>query len=167
VSINVSARQFSEGRVSSHLASCLARYQVASHLIEVELTESAMMGDLKTVQQEIDALNQLGVKIHVDDFGTGYSSLSLLNQLKLDVLKIDRAFTAQLGSGKEGEIFFRAIVSMAKALGMQVVAEGVETKEQLVLLQTLECDEIQGYLISAPLQAERMSALLRQDAFVI
>ncbi|MBK4737268.1 bifunctional diguanylate cyclase/phosphodiesterase [Noviherbaspirillum pedocola] len=167
VSINVSARQFSEGRVSSHLASCLARYQVSSHLIEVELTESAMMGDLKTVQREIDALNQLGVKIHVDDFGTGYSSLSLLNQLKLDVLKIDRAFTAQLGSGREGEIFFRAIVSMAKALGMQVVAEGVETKEQLALLQTLDCDEIQGYLISAPLQAERMSALFRQDIFVM
>lgn len=167
VSINVSARQFSEGKVNSQLSSCLARYQIASHLVEVELTESAMMGDLGVVQLEIAALNRLGIKIHVDDFGTGYSSLSLLNQLRLDVLKIDRSFTSQLGIGKDGAIFFKAIVSMAKALNMRIVAEGVETKEQLALLKGLECDEVQGYLISAPVSAERIPEMLNQASFAL
>jgi diguanylate cyclase (GGDEF)-like protein len=162
ISVNVSARQFNEGKVKDIVAACLAKYRLPPELLEIELTESAMMGDSDVVFKEIHAINALGVRIHVDDFGTGYSSLSLLHKLDMDVLKVDRAFTSQLGDGKDGKIFFAAIVSMAKALGMSVIAEGVETKEQLHILQALGCDEVQGYLISRPLPADEVPALIRK-----
>jgi EAL domain-containing protein (putative c-di-GMP-specific phosphodiesterase class I) len=162
VSVNVSARQFNEGKVKDVVAACLSRYRIPAGLLEIELTESAMMGDFDTVIEEVHAINALGVKIHVDDFGTGYSSLSLLHRLEMDVLKVDRAFTSQLGNGQDGRIFFAAIVSMAKALGMSVIAEGVETAEQLRILQGLDCDEIQGYLVSRPLPADQVPAMIRK-----
>ena len=102
----------------------------------------------------------MGIKLLVDDFGTGYSSLSLLQRLDMDVLKIDRSFTSDLGNSAEGEIFFNAIVTMAHALGMLVVAEGVENEQQLRILQSLSCDEIQGYLLSPPVDASRIVDLL-------
>jgi EAL domain-containing protein (putative c-di-GMP-specific phosphodiesterase class I) len=103
----------------------------------------------------------MGVSVHLDDFGTGYSSLSILHKLDVDVLKVDRAFTAQLGTGREGEILFKAIISMAKALNMRVVAEGVEHTGQLSLLQQLGCDEVQGYLVSRPLPPLEIRQFLR------
>jgi EAL domain-containing protein (putative c-di-GMP-specific phosphodiesterase class I) len=120
------------------------------------------MGDEASVLLEVAAINTLGIKIHIDDFGTGYSSLSLLRTLQMDVLKVDRSFTSQLGQNKQGEIFFKAIVSMAKALDMRVVAEGVETREQVRILQTLSCDEIQGYFASRPVPANAIPALLHE-----
>jgi EAL domain-containing protein (putative c-di-GMP-specific phosphodiesterase class I) len=138
----------------------LEKYMIPPELLEIELTESAMMHNSGDIFDQIAAINAMGINIHVDDFGTGYSSLSLLQRLDLDVLKIDRAFTSQLGLGKDGEIFFTAIVSMAKALGMRVVAEGVETLEQLRILQTLSCDEIQGFYIARPLPAEEIAGII-------
>ena len=151
VSINVSPRQFNQGSVPELLFECLAESNIAAHLLEVEITESAMMGDDEQVILQLATLHTMGIKTHVDDFGTGYSSLALLQRLSLDVLKIDRAFTAALGTKPESEILYRAIVSMAHALGMVVVAEGVETEAQLTLLRALRCDEIQGFLIAKPL----------------
>jgi EAL domain-containing protein (putative c-di-GMP-specific phosphodiesterase class I) len=110
----------------------------------------------------IAAIKALGVRISVDDFGTGYSSLSQLQRLDLDVLKVDRAFTQALDAGKQGEAFFMTIVSMAHILDMQVVAEGVETREQLAVLQTLGCNEVQGYFISRPVPAKEAEAFLAQ-----
>lgn len=160
VSINVSPTQFSQGKVHRQLAACLALWQVSPTLVEIEITESAMMGEQSEVLAELSAIRALGVKLHIDDFGTGYSSLSQLQKLKMDVLKVDRAFTLELGNSKDGKIFFQAIVSMAHALGMDVVAEGVETTEQLAILQTLRCNEIQGYLISRPVPANDMALML-------
>jgi diguanylate cyclase (GGDEF)-like protein len=162
VSVNVSARQFNEGNVKDLVLSCLATHGIDPGLIEIELTESAMLGDVETIRAQVAAINKLGVKIHIDDFGTGYSSLSLLHMLNMDVLKVDRSFTSQLGKGKEGEIFFSAIVSMAKALDMRVIAEGVETEEQLRILRSLSCDEIQGYLASEPLPPNAIVQLMRE-----
>jgi diguanylate cyclase (GGDEF)-like protein len=162
VSVNVSVKQFIEGNVKNLISSCLATHGIPPELIEIELTESAMMGDVKSIQLEVAAISALGIKIHIDDFGTGYSSLSLLRTLDIDVLKVDRSFTSQLGQNKQGEIFFKAIVSMAKALDMRVVAEGVETQEQVQILQTLSCDEIQGYVVSKPLPAKAIPALLHE-----
>jgi diguanylate cyclase (GGDEF)-like protein len=162
VSVNVSARQFNEGNVKDLVLSCLATHGIDPGLIEIELTESAMLGDVETIRAQVAAINKLGVKIHIDDFGTGYSSLSLLHMLNVDVLKVDRSFTSQLGKGKEGEIFFSAIVSMAKALDMRVIAEGVETAEQLRILRSLSCDEIQGYFASKPLPANAIVGLMRE-----
>ena len=160
VSINVSPKQFLHGAVKQQLAQALARHGVAAALLEVEITESAMMGEHEDVIAELAAIRDLGIKLHVDDFGTGYSSLSQLQRLKMDVLKVDRAFTAQLGASKEGKVFFQAIVAMAHALGMSVVAEGVETAAQLAILQELDCNEVQGYFIARPMAALDMADLM-------
>jgi diguanylate cyclase (GGDEF)-like protein len=162
LSINVSARQFNNGNIESLFASCLARHGIPADMLEIELTESSMMGEHSDVLQQLSALKKLGIKLLVDDFGTGYSSLSLLQRLDMDVLKVDRSFTSDLGNSAEGEILFNAIVSMAHALGMLVVAEGVETEQQLRILQSLSCDEIQGYFIARPVDAKEVPALLRK-----
>jgi diguanylate cyclase (GGDEF)-like protein len=150
VSINVSPRQFGRGGVVRQFDAALKRHGLPAALVEVEITESAMMGDQEEILAELAALRARGIKLHIDDFGTGYSSLSQLRTLKMDVLKVDRAFTAELEQG-EGRIFFEAIVSMAHALRMTVVAEGVETVAQLGILRELGCDEVQGYYIARPL----------------
>jgi len=160
VSINVSPKQFLRGGVQRELADALARHGVPAGLLEVEITESAMMGDQAGILAELAAIRALGVKLHVDDFGTGYSSLSQLQRMKMDVLKVDRSFTAELGRSKEGTVFFQAIVSMAHALGMQVVAEGVENAEQLAILRALHCNEVQGYFVARPLPAAAIAPLL-------
>jgi diguanylate cyclase (GGDEF)-like protein len=162
VSINVSPKQFLGGAVARHLEAAMARHRVPASLIEVEITESAMMGDHDEILAELAALRTLGVKLHVDDFGTGYSSLSQLQRLRMDVLKVDRAFTTELGNSKEGKVFFQAIVSMAHALGMSVVAEGVETAEQLDILRALDCNEVQGYYIARPVPPGEMLGMMRR-----
>lgn len=162
VSINVSPRQFLRGEVHRQLADCLQRHDIPPALLEVEITESAMMGEQTDILNELAAIRALGVRLHVDDFGTGYSSLSQLQKLRMDVLKVDRAFTSALGHSREGRVFFQAIVSMAHALGMSVVAEGVETAEQLRILQELECNEVQGYLVARPMPAAGLPALMRR-----
>lgn len=137
VSINVSPALCIGGEVHWQLARHLAHHQVSPDLIEVEITESAMMGNQPDV-------------------------LSQLQKLKMDVLKVDRAFTNELGNARDGKIFFQAIVSMAHALGMTVVAEGVETAEQLAILQTLSCNEVQGYYVSRPVPANEMARLMQR-----
>ncbi|MRX10183.1 EAL domain-containing protein [Pseudoduganella sp. FT25W] len=162
ISVNVSPKQFSHGGIHRHLEAQLARHQLPASLIEVEITESAMLGEHESILAQLEALRALGVKLHVDDFGTGYSSLSQLQKLKMDVLKVDKAFTSQLGLSTEGRVFFQAIVSMAHALGMTVVAEGVETAGQLNILRDLGCNEVQGYYIARPMPAQDMAGLLQQ-----
>lgn len=162
VSINVSARQFQAGDLHTKLKACLEKHALDAQLLEVEITESAMMGESSLVAAELVALRALGIQLLVDDFGTGYSSLSQLQRLDMDVLKVDRVFTEELGKSIEGEIFFKAIVSMAHALNMRVVAEGVETREQLMILRALQCDEIQGYLVARPLAPEPMAKLMQK-----
>lgn len=165
VSVNVSGLQIKERRVSAQLARCIEEYGFDPALIEVELTESTMIGSEQAVLDELRAIRALGVKLLIDDFGTGYSSLAQLQSLDVDVVKVDRAFTRSLDRGTEGEAFFRAIVSMADALGMAVVAEGVETTEQLQILQSLSCNEIQGHLISRAISAGEMTSLMDNRFF--
>jgi diguanylate cyclase (GGDEF)-like protein len=162
ISINVSPRQFARGEIPRQLGACLQRYEIDAALLEVEITESAMLGEQDDILAELSAIRRLGVKLHVDDFGTGYSSLSQLQKLKMDVLKVDRAFTSELGKSDEGQVFFQAIVSMAHALGMSVVAEGVETQEQLRILQTLACNEVQGYFVSRAVPPDEAEQLIRR-----
>ena len=164
VSVNVSSRQFVDTDLRTMFLTTMARHRIDPTLLEVELTESCMMGDDDHVINELAALQIIGLKLLVDDFGTGYSSLSQLQRLNFDVLKVDMAFTTALDKSKEGEVFFKAIVWMTHALGMRVVAEGVETAEQLRILQRLACDEIQGYLISRPVPASEMAVLMERGA---
>jgi diguanylate cyclase (GGDEF)-like protein len=161
VSINVSARQFNETNVYAILENAFKKYKVNPDLIEVELTEASMTGDIDEVSRTVAAIQKMGVKVLVDDFGTGYSSLAQLQKLDMDVLKVDRAFTLEIARRKEGKIFFSAIITMAHALGMRVVAEGVEDAEQVDILKSLDCDEIQGFLVSRPLAASALQDFLR------
>jgi len=148
VSINISPRQFNDTDVAQTLRGALERHGVDPGLVEVELTESSVMNETAAVVSAIKAIRETGIKVLLDDFGTGYSSLSQLYKLNFDGLKIDRAFIVQLGKTEGGTVIVRAIVTMARALAMRVVAEGVETMEQVDMLRALECDEIQGWLIS-------------------
>ena len=165
VSINVSPQQFSNADVGSVLAAALTRHKVAPEMIELEITESSVMDQDVAVSRTLSLLQKQGVKILVDDFGTGYSSLSQLHRLDFDVLKVDQTFTANIETSPEGVVFFTAIVTMAHALGMRVVAEGVENLAQVRLLRTLMCDEVQGYYISRPLPAGENQPVLPQRTF--
>jgi diguanylate cyclase (GGDEF)-like protein len=151
VSINVSPRQFSNADVADLLSSALERHNVPASLVELEITESSVMAESTSISAMLASLQQKGVKILVDDFGTGYSSLSQLYKLDFDILKVDQSFTARLDKTEESKVLFTAIVTMAHALGMRVVAEGVETLAQIKILTSLQCDEIQGFYISKPL----------------
>jgi diguanylate cyclase (GGDEF)-like protein len=162
VSFNVSPRQLQHGRIADCIARALKTYEVPAHLVEIEVTESAMVDRGAATSAELDALRALGIRLMIDDFGAGYSSLAQLHRLDVDVLKVDQAFTHSLARGSEGEQLYRAIISMAAALDMHVVAEGVETVDQLRLLQAIGCDEIQGHIIAPAVPPEKMAAMARE-----
>jgi diguanylate cyclase (GGDEF)-like protein len=152
VSVNVSPRQFSQSDILALFRTASARHGIDPALLEIEVTESSMMqegiGELTVFRQ----LRELGIKLCIDDFGTGYSSLSQLQKLRFDVLKIDRAFVLRIEHA-EGNTLIASMIAMAHALGMRVVAEGVENQRQMQLLKTLGCDEGQGYFFSRPVPA--------------
>jgi len=152
IAVNVSAEQLVEAGFATSVERVLARYALPSHHLELEVTESVGMADMKSVVECLGRLRAMGVRIAIDDFGTDYSSLQYLETLPLDTLKIDRAFVARLG-GRKGRSLAHAIVSMAGALELSTVAEGVETHEQLEQVHALGCDHVQGYYYSPPIPA--------------
>jgi diguanylate cyclase (GGDEF)-like protein len=162
VSVNLSPRQLDEGGTYQLIKSLLTEYGVSANMIEVELTETAMMSNSVDVISQVAAIRDLGIKLHLDDFGTGYSSLSRLQQIRMHVVKIDRCFTSRLGENEESNVLVNTVVLMAKALNMTVIAEGVETATQLQLLREMSCDEVQGYFISKPVPAVDIPKLIRR-----
>jgi diguanylate cyclase (GGDEF)-like protein len=162
VSVNVSPYQLERQDVGRVIAAALARHGLQPALLEVEITESATVRHGTTAAVELEALKAMGVKLWVDDFGTGYSSLSQLKQLDMNGLKVDRAFTASLTLGEAHVSLFEAIVSMGRAIGMTIVAEGVETADQLAILQRLGSHEVQGYYIARPVPPGDAVALLER-----
>jgi diguanylate cyclase (GGDEF)-like protein len=158
VSVNVSPRQLRRGNLASTLTSILRRYDIPAHLLEIELTESSMMEDVEHSRKQILAIKELGVRVLVDDFGTGYSSLALLKKFEVDVLKVDRSFVNDVPRDPEDCAILSAVVSMARALKMDVVAEGVETIEQREYLASLGCHQGQGYFFSRPVRPEELTA---------
>jgi EAL domain-containing protein (putative c-di-GMP-specific phosphodiesterase class I) len=128
----------------------------------IEITESVVMGDAADARRVLNRLRDLGVKLAMDDFGTGHSSLSCLHQFDLDVLKIDRSFVSHFENGRQSAVL-RSVVNLAHALGMTVVAEGIETAEQMAFLQASRCDYGQGYLFARPLQASDAEAFLTRS----
>jgi EAL domain-containing protein (putative c-di-GMP-specific phosphodiesterase class I) len=153
LSVNVAAAQFHQPDFVDVVRGCLERHGIAPELVELEITETAMLGDGTAIIERLQALRRIGVRTAVDDFGTGYSSLAQLQRLDVDILKVDRMFTQALDGTAASQVLYHAIISMAHALGLQVVAEGVETETQARVLATLGCDELQGYLIARPLPA--------------
>ena len=160
VSVNVSPRQFNNADVADLLSSALKQHNVPARLVELEITESSVMAEGGGISTMLASLHEKGIKILVDDFGTGYSSLSQLHRLDFDVLKVDQSFTTGIDKSEESKVFFTAIVTMAHALGMRVVAEGVETLAQIEILKSLKCDEIQGFYISKPIPPGKEQPIL-------
>jgi diguanylate cyclase (GGDEF)-like protein/PAS domain S-box-containing protein len=163
VAVNVSALQFNRADFISTVQKAVEISGLAPNWLELELTESLLFHDTRESLQKLSALKEFGVKLSLDDFGTGYSSLSYLQQLPIDTLKIDQSFIgANPHRGPRGGAIISAIVTMAHSLGIQVVAEGVETQEQLNFLHQIGCDAIQGYIFSPPVSADELENLLKQ-----
>ena len=160
VSVNISARQFSDGQLGNRIANILKETGLPPACLELELTESILMREVSEALQILASLKNLGLSIAVDDFGTGYSSLNYLKQFPIDVLKIDRTFVDGLPCGEQDAQIARAIIAMAHSLNLAVIAEGVETHEQLVFLREHGCDEVQGYLLGRPLPAHQLEKQL-------
>ncbi|MCE7884526.1 MAG: EAL domain-containing protein [Actinobacteria bacterium ATB1] len=162
VAVNLSARQFSDPDLTSTLAEALAHSGLEPEALCLEITESVIMDDVDTTATTLRSLRETGARVVIDDFGTGYSSLSYLRRFPVDLVKIDQSFVDGLGKETEDSAIVTAIVSMSHALGLGVVAEGVETDEQLAELRKLGCDYAQGYLISIPLDASEVELRLRE-----
>ncbi|MEF9899136.1 MAG: EAL domain-containing protein [Pseudomonas sp.] len=158
VSVNISARQFSDGQLGERIATILKDTGLPPACLELELTESILMREVHEAMMILDSLKKLGLSIAVDDFGTGYSSLNYLKQFPIDVLKIDRTFVDGLPEGEQDAQIARAIIAMAHSLNLAVIAEGVETHEQLEFLREHDCDEVQGYLFGRPMPANQFEA---------
>ncbi|ATV16365.1 EAL domain-containing protein [Pseudomonas syringae] len=164
VSVNISARQFSDGQLGKRIAHILEQTGLSPACLELELTESILMREVNEAMQILDGLKNLGLSIAVDDFGTGYSSLNYLKQFPIDVLKIDRTFVDGLPSGEQDAQIARAIIAMAHSLNLSVIAEGVETHEQLEFLREHGCDEVQGFLFGRPMPPSQFEAQFSNDA---
>ncbi|WP_309123178.1 EAL domain-containing protein [Paenibacillus sp.] len=159
VSVNLSPRQFAQGDVVDTVWSILRETGLPPQQLELEITESMTM-DVESAIAILNRLKRLGVRISVDDFGTGYSSLSYLKRFPLHTLKIDKSFIRECTKDENDATIVRTIISMAHNLNLRVVAEGVETKEQLIFLQRQLCDEAQGYLFQRPVSAEELKGML-------
>jgi EAL domain-containing protein (putative c-di-GMP-specific phosphodiesterase class I) len=157
-SVNLSARHASTRPFAATILESLDRHGVAPERLVVELTESALLADVDHVVSELRQLRDRGVRVAIDDFGTGYTSLSLLHRLPIDTLKLDRAMTVQLGRPEVAAVV-RLIVDTAHLIGLSVVAEGVETREQADELVTLGIDLLQGYLFARPMPIEDLPAI--------
>jgi diguanylate cyclase (GGDEF)-like protein len=162
VAVNLSAVQFHHHDILDTILAALSNSGLEARVLELELTESALMTDPERSAAALKVLRSLGVSIAIDDFGTGYSSLSYLRRLPIDKLKIDRSFVRDLASNNTDESIIRAIVSLAHSVGLQVVAEGVETHEQLERIRALDCDQWQGYYCCPPQPFERLRELLEE-----
>lgn len=158
VAVNLSARQFQQDHLVQTIAEVLNSSGLPAASLELELTESCLVGDIDGTAATLEALKALGVSIAIDDFGTGYSSLSYLKRLPVDVLKIDRSFVMECDHGSDAEAIPRAIIALGHNLGLNVVAEGVETEAQQTLLREAGCDQFQGYLIARPLNGNALAA---------
>ncbi|MGF1588654.1 MAG: EAL domain-containing protein [Pleurocapsa sp.] len=162
ININLSSHQFKSDLVAQ-VAGILEQTKLAPECLKLEITESAMMDDVEAAIALLKQLKDLGIKLSIDDFGTGYSSLSYLQQFCADTLKVDRSFVCQLESSAKNQAIVDIIVTLAHKLDMDVVAEGIETNNQLQMLRTLNCEYGQGYLFAKPLKSEAATDLLAQQ----
>jgi EAL domain-containing protein (putative c-di-GMP-specific phosphodiesterase class I) len=158
--VNLSARQLRHRGLVGDVAEALEISGLRSSCLVLEMTESIMMEDVEAATETLRELKGLGVRIAIDDFGTGYSSLSYLRRFPVDVLKMDRSFLSDLGHELEDVTVVSAVIKLAKAMGLEVVAEGIEKTAQLTQLRGLDCEFAQGFLFARPLPHEAVSALL-------
>lgn len=165
VAVNVSASQFRKDSVARNIEAALQESNIPASFLEAELTESAVMTDPVKAIQALHEIRNLGVTISIDDFGTGYSSLAYLKRFPLDKLKIDAAFVRDIASDPDDAAIVLAIISLAHSLGLTVIAEGVETAEQVAFLVENDCDEMQGHYFSKPVPTDEALQLLKRGRF--
>jgi diguanylate cyclase len=165
IAINIAIPQI-HPELPGAIRDTLKKYDIPPSCLQLEITESLLIRDLETATAVLQEISESGITIAIDDFGTGYSSLSVLKALPIDILKIDQSFVRDLGRDSGSNAIVAAIINMARALALRVVAEGVETEEQLAILRSLGCDEYQGYLFSRPLPADILASHLKATAKV-
>ena len=164
LAVNLSALQFQQRGLPAGIRRILDETGLDARLLEIEITESAAMQNAALTVEVLAALRGMGVRIAIDDFGTGHAALAYLKQFPVDALKVDRGFVADIEAGQEGRAIVTAIISLAHGLGIRVIAEGVETEEQLRFLAASGCDEYQGYLVSPPLPPEQLPPPFRKPS---
>jgi EAL domain-containing protein (putative c-di-GMP-specific phosphodiesterase class I) len=162
VAVNLSAVQFRQAGLLDTIRSALGAHHLPPSLLEIELTETSVMTNAESSVDILEQLSRMGVVISMDDFGTGYSSMSYLRRFPIDKLKIDSSFITGLGADAESAYIVQAIISLAHSLKMKVIAEGVETAEQVDHLKRLGCDQCQGYLFASPSTAAAVEAMVRE-----
>jgi diguanylate cyclase (GGDEF)-like protein/PAS domain S-box-containing protein len=160
ISVNLSTVQFRHGDLPGLVHSVLLETGLAPNRLELEITESALIGDFSRAVSILSRIKAMGVRIHLDDFGTGYSSLSYLHSFPFDKIKIDRTFLANAEHSPQSTAIIRAVIGLARGLGVPVLSEGVETEEQLEFLLSLSCDEMQGYLVGRPASIDSYSEVI-------
>lgn len=163
VAVNISSRQFLDGDFVEGVASLLKEYNIDGDRLELEITERAVIQDVEETIRKMKSLKELGVRFSIDDFGTGYSSLSYIKRLPIDTLKIDRSFIQDCMTDQNDKAIVRAIVSMAHSLELGLIAEGVETRQQLEFLKQIGCNSYQGYYYSPPIPADQFTLLLEDS----
>ena len=162
ICVNISPLQFNQSNLPQYFSEYLAKTDIKPERIELELTESAIMTDAETNIAKLRELKDIGMALAVDDFGTGYSSLSYLKRFPIDTLKIDQSFVADLDS-PDGAAIVDAIIALSKTLQLRVIAEGIETEEQMNYLIEKQCDLLQGYYFSRPIYPEDVPGILGQN----
>ncbi len=162
VAINLAARHFLVPGLHTTIADALALQRIEPRFLEIEITEGAMMQDLAAAIRSTTQLKDVGVRLSLDDFGTGYSSLAYLSRFPIDVVKIDQSFVCDITSNPVNAAIVQATIAMSHKLGKVVLAEGVETEEQMQYLRRNECDEMQGYFFSRPVPATDITRLLQE-----
>ncbi len=169
VSVNFSKRHLANNKLVEEIVEVIDRYKLPHKYIEVELTEGEDFHNNEVMSTVVDELGNLGIKTSIDDFGTGYSSLAMLRTLAIDVLKIDRSFIPKppINTGARSYLMLQGVVALAKSLGLTIVAEGVETKEQLEVIENMGCDMIQGYIFDKPLPAEEFVERIKRKVYTL
>jgi EAL domain-containing protein (putative c-di-GMP-specific phosphodiesterase class I) len=162
VAVNLASTHLREKGLPALVARALHRHRVPAHCLEIEVTESILLADPELAVRIAQELSEMGIRLSIDDFGTGYSSMGYLKRLPLAALKIDRSFVRDLDTDPDDEAIVRAIIALARSLKLRVVAEGVETQAQLAFLQSVRCDEYQGFLHSGAVEPATFAALLGQ-----
>jgi EAL domain-containing protein (putative c-di-GMP-specific phosphodiesterase class I) len=160
MAVNLSPRQFRHGRLAARIEAALADTGFDASLLELEITESALMADPEAAARMLAHLKSMGIRVSIDDFGTGYSSLGYLKRLPVDGLKIDRSFVSDCCDQRRDAAIVSAVIGLARELALEVVAEGVENAGQLAYLHRQRCELGQGYYFSRPLPADGIRALL-------
>ena len=162
IAVNLSAIQFRQKDIVGAIAGILRETGLPAHLLELEMTEGIIMRDVESTIKTLRAIKDLGLQLSIDDFGTGYSSLSYLKRFPIDKLKIDRSFVGDIAFDPDDATIIRTIISMGHSLRLTVIAEGVETAEQMAFLREENCDQVQGYYCGSPMSGEEFEALLKQ-----